>query len=381
MSRPESTSSKPTRVGSIAPRVMLLLLSLIALGAWLTSRPRPDQVQRKPTIQAEAIVTTPTAGSPSPTVPDPRPITAVSTSKPPVEAVPKPEPEQEPEPSPIAKAPSMSETEVEEALARLAEDRERVAQAVRAWSNSLVGLVEDLGASMLEVNGAKQRGRALEIARKRLSLAATRLAALRVERDRVEKDLTALEQVERPAPRPLLSRNPLAKPPVGEEFHFEVHRGRVAVVELERLLDRLQGDATMRMKLARDLKPIRGEVGPIGSYRLKYELGPSTEMTLDDFLIRGKVSFGLQAWELVGAEPRGETLMQAVQPTSEFARAVRRLNPSRDTITLWIYPDSFQLYRELRDGLHSLGFAVSARPLPEGIPIRGSPGGTTSAVQ
>jgi hypothetical protein len=94
------------------------------------------------------------------------------------------------------------------------------------------------------------------------------------------------------------------------------------------------------------------------------------------------VSYGLLGWELVPErETRGETLESACQPASDFFRAVNSLNPQFATITLWVYPDSFELYRQLRPRLHDRGFLVAARPLPAGMAIRGSPDGSSSAGQ
>jgi hypothetical protein len=80
-------------------------------------------------------------------------------------------------------------------------------------------------------------------------------------------------------------------------------------------------------------------------------------------------------------EGRGETYEQAKSPSSDFSRAINRLNPARATITMWIYPDGFVLYRKLRDELHAQGYLVAARPLPAGMAIRGSPAGSISAGQ
>ena len=77
----------------------------------------------------------------------------------------------------------------------------------------------------------------------------------------------------------------------------------------------------------------------------------------------------------------GEPIDQAFQPASEFARVINRLNPQRTAITFWVYPDGFALYRALSDALHARGFTVAARPLPEGMPIRGSPSGSRSSAQ
>ena len=80
-------------------------------------------------------------------------------------------------------------------------------------------------------------------------------------------------------------------------------------------------------------------------------------------------------WEIVrrSRQPMASTFESSRSPSSNYGRAIRQLSPGRDTITMWIYPDGFPLYRKLRDDLHARGFMVAARPLPEGTSIRGSP--------
>jgi hypothetical protein len=48
---------------------------------------------------------------------------------------------------------------------------------------------------------------------------------------------------------------------------------------------------------------------------------------------------------------------------------------------MWVYPSGFETFRRLRDQLHAQGYMVAARPLPEGVPVRGSPSGSLSAGQ
>jgi len=94
------------------------------------------------------------------------------------------------------------------------------------------------------------------------------------------------------------------------------------------------------------------------------------------------VTYNLLGWEVVPESPnRGETLETTRSSSSSYARAIHRLNPGHDTITMWIYPDGFALYRQLRDDLHAHGFMVAARPLPDGTSIKGSPSGSLSAGQ
>ena len=97
---------------------------------------------------------------------------------------------------------------------------------------------------------------------------------------------------------------------------------------------------------------------------------------------RGSMSYDLRGWEVVPTfEGRGETYEATRRPISEYTRAIGRLNPGRSTVTMWVYPDGFALYRRLRDDLHARGFTVAARPLPDNMAIRGSPSGSLSAGQ
>jgi hypothetical protein len=53
----------------------------------------------------------------------------------------------------------------------------------------------------------------------------------------------------------------------------------------------------------------------------------------------------------------------------------------RSAVTFWVYPDSFSLYRQLRDHAVAKGLTVAGRPLPDGTPIAGSPWGRKSRGQ
>jgi hypothetical protein len=81
------------------------------------------------------------------------------------------------------------------------------------------------------------------------------------------------------------------------------------------------------------------------------------------------------------AEDRGETADAALAPGSTFRRTVDAIEPQQTAVTLWVYTDSFPLYRRLRDYLHEHDVVVAGRPLPEGVPIASSRRGTASRGQ
>jgi len=204
---------------------------------------------------------------------------------------------------------------------------------------------------------------------------------VRAERDKVEKEVVALRNAPRAKSTSIISRTPVSKAAHNEEFHFELRHDRVSFINLAQLLNMCKSDAQVRLRLSDRVGVISSKVGPIGDFSLLYVLSRAVDGA-DDLFDRRSMRYDLRGWELIPrGELRGETLEAAQNPISQFSRAIGRISPGSSTITLWVYPDSFGLYRQLRDGLAAHGYTVAARPLPEGMSIRGSPSGSLSAAQ
>jgi hypothetical protein len=216
----------------------------------------------------------------------------------------------------------------------------------------------------------------------RIDRASRRVSTIEAESEKLRAEATKLASIKKPRAKPLVDQSPVAKAAEGEEFHFEVRRDRVTFIDLEKLMEKLRSDARVRLRVAGPgVRRVAGTVGPIGAFSLHYEMLRRVDL-IDEVLDMRRSSYDLAGWELVPeAVTRGEALEVASMPTSEYSRAIRRLKPGKSTVTLWVYPDGFEIYRQLRDQLHAKGFQVAARPLPMNVPIRGSPGGTSSASQ
>ena len=139
----------------------------------------------------------------------------------------------------------------------------------------------------------------------------------------------------------------------------------------------------MRVRMSDRAGVVSSKVGPIGAFSLAYELAPTVPADIEGLVERRSIRrYELQGWELIPeSESRGETYEVSRQPISEMTLALNRISANRATITLWVYPDSFELYRRVRADLVERGFSVAARPLPAGLSIRGSPMGSQSAAQ
>jgi hypothetical protein len=216
----------------------------------------------------------------------------------------------------------------------------------------------------------------------RIAAASTRGGFLKAERDQLKGEVAALARVPRPTAKVLSNKNPVARPAEGGEQHFELRRNRVTYIDLDGLLEKVKADAQLRLRLSEGARVVDARIGPIGAFSLQYTMARTLPAGLDDLIGRRGVRYDLRGWEVVPEfEGRGETFESTRQPFSEFARVVNRLTPARNTITLWVYSDSFPLFRKLRDDLHARGYRIAARPLPEAIAIRGSPSGSLSAGQ
>lgn len=317
-----------------------------------------------------------------PPVPKPAPVVVLSAHEPEPEA---PAPVIAPAPEPAPEAPKLDEAAVAKATA--ARDSARSEQQ-RAEARAAAASKRLESAELEAANAALAADTLAERVRDpsaRLASVRQRGAALKDEQKKLVTELASLAKAPRPRRKPLIDKSPVARAAEGPEVHFEVRRDRVAFIDLDRLIDKVKADAMLQLRLSGGQinRPITSSVGPVGDFAMRYELARDMPGSLEEAITgRGSVSLSLRGWELVPIRDlRGETFEAMQQPASQFARALNSMNPQRSTITLWIYPDGFQIYRRLRGLLHARGFLVAARPLPHGMSIRGSPSGSLSAGQ
>jgi hypothetical protein len=269
--------------------------------------------------------------------------------------------------------------QAEGSLDAASRDRERAEARASAGARQLA---QATARAALDASRARKLAFLVRDPSTRIALATARGGFLRGERDKLAKELTTLRQLPRPKSATILTKSPVARPASNEEYHFELRRQRVTFINLERLMELCKSDAQLRIRLSDRIPEITSKVGPVGAFSLAYELVKAAPGSVEELIQRRSVRFDLRAWELIPeSERRGETFEATRNPLSEFARAANRMSPSRSTVTLWVYPDSFALYRRLREDLIEHGFSVAGRPLPEGMTIRGSPLGTQSAAQ
>ncbi len=351
--------SGPVTYTSLLGNLLAVLGTLAGIGLFVATRPA-KKTEPAPVVAVEA--------SKAPEAKRARVV--IAPSPPPAAPAPDPEPPKVDREA-VAKAEALRDA--------ASRDKARAEARAKTASEQLSVAATQAAA---DARGSKTLAFRVRDPSARISHAGARLTTVKTERDKLKAEVGTLAALPRPKAKVLSNKNPVAKPSDGNESHFEVRHNRVAYIDLDRLMTHVKADAQLRIRLSDGARLVDAKVGPVGAFSLQYVLGRSGLTGLGDLVERRGVSYDLRGWEVVPEfEGRGEAYEQTRHAVSEYARAISRLNPSKATVTLWVYPDGFALYRRLREDLQARGFMVAARPLPDGMAIRGSPSGSLSAGQ
>ena len=175
---------------------------------------------------------------------------------------------------------------------------------------------------------------------------------------------------------------PLAKTVFGKELHFRLSGGRVVYVPWDELVAELKAEAPHKLWKLKDVPSITEVIGPVRGFRMKYTLRHSTQLAQAGRSVATQSRVELDRFVLLPVrEDMGEALEAAVQERSEFHAHLSDHDPNRTTVTMWVYPDSYQAFRTLKSDLFRRGYLTAGRPMPAGYPIGGSPDGSRSAAE
>lgn len=194
------------------------------------------------------------------------------------------------------------------------------------------------------------------------------------------RQLDALEKAKPPAKELRHRVTPVSRMVTGHEVHFRLSEGRIAYVPMEEMKERLKIQIGKQRDWLAKFRKHQGEIGPVHGFRMRYVV-EREDSGVDDLRQGGMMRIVVSSFECV-PDPslKGETAAQALRKNSSFQQLLRSASPEA-TLTFWVYPDSFGLYRDLTQFAHREGFTVAARPLPMGVPIAGSPKGSRSSGQ
>lgn len=163
---------------------------------------------------------------------------------------------------------------------------------------------------------------------------------------------------------------PMAKTVFGRELHIRLQRGRVTVVPWDELIKMLKQQVPLAAHRNTSRGFIEESLGPIGGFLMRYRMAA----------IPG--GFELDRFELeTTPENNGERLAEALSPSGRLRLDLAGRDPAQTVVTVWVYPDSFDQFRQLKAVLFDEGFLCAGRPLPEGMRIGASPRGSRSSAQ
>jgi hypothetical protein len=168
----------------------------------------------------------------------------------------------------------------------------------------------------------------------------------------------------------------------GREKHYRLSKNRVAEVPVDELVGRLKEQIERRKEWLAKTRQHQGVIGPVQGFRMQYLVRIESLSGLEELRTgHGGYRISLSNWEIQPEpETKGETIEVALKKGSQFYQSILGAAPDT-TLTFWVYPDSYEIYRKLQKFTHDHGFSVSGRPLPNGVPISGSPQGSKSSSQ
>lgn len=212
-----------------------------------------------------------------------------------------------------------------------------------------------------------ERARRLETEVNRLRAAYARLDQLR---DQAESRQDRVELVHYPAP--------IAKTVFSQEIHFVLSENRLAYVPIDDLLKIMKATWQDQVRTGESLTSIEGVAGPQDGFAMRYQLVAERIQSQD----RQGSMIKLAGFEIVPTtDGNGEALPDALASQSAFRSRIDRLAPQKTTVSIWVYPDSFDAFMQLQTWLRERGYQTAGWPLQTGGRISGGPNGLKTTAQ
>ncbi len=175
---------------------------------------------------------------------------------------------------------------------------------------------------------------------------------------------------------------PIVKTVFTDEIHFRLSQGKISFVPMQPLIDEMKSQWKVVAENLSNSDQAIETVGPIDGYRLQYELRKKqVTRNARNGVVRGSAIEFDHFVILPTDQGQGEALGQALHPDGIFSRRLADRRPERTTVSIWVYPDSYNDFMMLKKELHQRGFQIASWPLDEGRPISGGPNGFKTSAQ
>ncbi len=171
---------------------------------------------------------------------------------------------------------------------------------------------------------------------------------------------------------------PIAKTVFSNEVHYLLSKNRLSHVPIDSLLQELKASWQDQVNADSQNSEIMGVTGPQEGFKMRYRLVAERVQQGD----RQGVAVKLGGFEIeVDDENYSEPLESALQDGSRFQTRLQRLTPGKTTVSIWVHPDSFPQFMELKKMLREAGFQTAGWPLQTGGRISGGPNGLRTSAQ
>jgi hypothetical protein len=175
---------------------------------------------------------------------------------------------------------------------------------------------------------------------------------------------------------------PMAKTVFGKEIHVMIRGGRIIVIPWDMLVSTLKEEAQRAISRATRRDRITEQMGPLNGFMMQYSLISKRGLVSNGSSTAMAHMIELDKFELEPTnEAIRETLDEALSENGRLRVEMATYQSRETTITAWVYPDSFETFRQLKERVFQEGFMAAARPLPDGIRIGASPRGAQTTAQ
>lgn len=170
--------------------------------------------------------------------------------------------------------------------------------------------------------------------------------------------------------------NPIASTVFSQEVHFRLTGGKLVHVPMDELVNKMKQDWRLIAERRAEFNASRDTIGPIGNFRLQYELETSAAAGS-----RRRIRFKRFALFPVVEDAGEPTEVALSNPASHWNAVLKNLNPVQTTVSIWVYPDSFKDHALVKKWLYENKFKMASWPLEFGRLISGGPDGLKTSAQ
>jgi hypothetical protein len=181
---------------------------------------------------------------------------------------------------------------------------------------------------------------------------------------------------------------PIAKEVDGDAVYILLKNNRLAVVPVDKLMAEVDRRGPDYLRNGLSHRNYAEEVfGPVGGFRMRLVIARRDSNNRLPGAPHDPQSPVQPAMQMIAAfmpvsDTVGQTVEQALLPTSNFMAALRAKRTAAPVVFAWVYGDSYAELRTLKRELWKTGTPLALRPVPDGEPIGiATHGGYRAAVQ